>query len=43
MIDESVRKVKSNKYNPALQSEEINNKFSWENFKNSWIELNEKI
>lgn len=35
--------VKSNYFNIKNNSEEINNKFSWKNFKQSWINLHEKL
>jgi len=39
LIDGAVKQIKSNQYDPGLQSEIINNKFSLENFKNSWLNL----
>jgi glycosyltransferase involved in cell wall biosynthesis len=39
-ITEAIKIIKNNQFNPGNQSKIINNKFSWEVFTNSWIELN---
>ena len=39
----SIDLIKNKKFNPEEKSKEINEKFSWENFKKSWINLHEKL
>jgi len=39
----SINLIKNQKFNPEKKSKEINEKFSWENFKQSWINLHEKL
>jgi glycosyltransferase involved in cell wall biosynthesis len=39
----SIDLIKNKKFNPEEKSKEINEKFSWENFKQSWINLHEKL
>jgi UDP-glucose:(glucosyl)LPS alpha-1,2-glucosyltransferase len=43
LIDDNVKKIKENIFNPKDQSVSINNKFSWNNFENSWLKFNEII
>jgi glycosyltransferase involved in cell wall biosynthesis len=42
-LTSGIELIKSNKFNIKNISEEINQKFSWENFKKSWINLHEKL
>jgi glycosyltransferase involved in cell wall biosynthesis len=39
----SIDLIKNKKFNPEEKIKEINEKFSWENFKQSWINLHEKL
>jgi hypothetical protein len=34
--------IKKGDFDPGNQAETINNKFSWDNFKNAWIDFYEK-
>ena len=43
LIDKNVKKIKTNNFYPQNQSKIINEKFSWNNFKNSWLELDKII
>jgi glycosyltransferase involved in cell wall biosynthesis len=43
LIDENVKKIKTNRFDPVGQDKKINDKFSWDNFENSWLKLNERI
>lgn len=42
-IDNAIDLIKNNKFNPKDNAEKVNNAFSFENFKNSWINLNNKL
>lgn len=43
LIDDNVKEIKKNNFNSKDQSVSINNKFSWNNFENSWLKFNETI
>lgn len=42
-ITKAIQMIKNNNFNPGNQAEIINNKFSWEVFTNSWLELNKIV
>jgi glycosyltransferase involved in cell wall biosynthesis len=42
-ITKAIQIIKNNEFNPGNQAEVINNKFSWEVFTNSWLELNKIV
>jgi len=42
-ITTAIEIIKNNKFNPGTQANFVNNKFSWEVFTNSWIELNKLV
>jgi glycosyltransferase involved in cell wall biosynthesis len=41
-IAKAIEMVKMGKFNPGNQAETINAKYSWEAFKNAWINFYEK-
>lgn len=42
-INNGIELIKSNIFNIETKSKEINDLFSWDNFKNSWIQLHKKL
>jgi glycosyltransferase involved in cell wall biosynthesis len=42
-ITKAIQMIKKNEFNPGNQAEVINNKFSWEVFTKSWLELNKMV
>jgi glycosyltransferase involved in cell wall biosynthesis len=42
-LESAINKIKNKEFNPKNQKKIIDNKFSKENFKNSWINLHKKI
>jgi glycosyltransferase involved in cell wall biosynthesis len=41
-ITKAIEMVKKGEFDPGNQAETINNKFSWDNFKNAWLDFYEK-